>query len=99
MLLCSPLLSFQGDQRGQQQKCMSDLGNSLATRGITFVTNYSETLHDREIRFKNENNVVWVAILGRGLDMFKKVNSWFSLGATDYAYRLCHEVTVTLTRG
>ena len=89
----------QGEQRMQQQKCMADLGNSLGERQITFVTNYSETLHDREIRFKNENNVVWVAILGRGLDMYKKVGSWFSLGASDYSYRKCHEVTVTLTRG
>ena len=52
-----------------------------------------------QIRFKNDNNVVWVAILGRGLDMYKKLPSWFHLGATDYTFRKCHEVTVTLTRG
>ncbi|XP_063677061.1 MIT domain-containing protein 1-like [Bolinopsis microptera] len=88
-----------GDQRTQQQKCMRDLGDSLEERQVTLVTNYSETLHDREIRFKNDNHVVWVAILGRGLDMYKKLPSWFHLGATDYTFRKCHEVTVTLTRG
>ena len=32
-----------------QQKCMRDLGQSLSERNITLVTNYSQTLHDREV--------------------------------------------------
>lgn len=88
-----------GEQRGVQQKCMRDLGQSLEEQNIVFVTNYSETLHDREIRFKNDANVIWVAILGRGLDFYKKTPSWFSLGVYNYGFRKCHECTITLTRG
>ena len=89
----------EGQQRTNQASWLSDLGASLESRNITFITNYSETLHDREIRFKNEDGVVWTVILGRGLDMFKKLPNWNCLGTFDMSFRKCHECTITVTKG
>jgi hypothetical protein len=66
------LVSKQYRAREQQIKQLSEIEHSLKSYGIDLSISYSETLHDREIRFSNG----WTVKIGRGLDYFKptKVN-------------------------
>ncbi|CAL8073202.1 unnamed protein product [Orchesella dallaii] len=52
---------------------------------------FSEVLHDREIRLDNG----WVIKIGRGLDYFKPVDR-LSVGWSDYHFRPCKATTVDI---
>lgn len=75
----------------QQQQWLLTIGKSLLTQGIQLHINYSDTLHDREIRL----DTGWVIKIGRGLDIYKSCEK-FSLGFCDMELRQCHETTVDI---
>ncbi|KAH9496053.1 MIT domain-containing protein 1 [Bulinus truncatus] len=75
----------------QQHEKLQTVGRSLLKHGIQLQINYSETLHDREIRL----DTGWVVKIGRGLDYFKPCER-FNLGFCDLDLRPCHETTVDI---
>ncbi|CAG5135403.1 unnamed protein product [Candidula unifasciata] len=77
-------------QQQQQQKLLS-IGRSLQTCGIQLHINYSNTLHDREIRL----DTGWVIKIGRGLDIYKSCDK-FAIGFCDLELRPCHETTIDI---
>lgn len=79
------------DQYKQHEK-LQELALSLADEGVKLIVQYSETIHDREIRL----NTGWIIKLGRGLDIYKAAPGKFSLGYCDYELRKCHETTVDI---
>ncbi|XP_077518713.1 MIT domain-containing protein 1-like isoform X1 [Amblyomma americanum] len=82
------------DQRDQQSQLerLSQVKASLADHGIALTTEYSDTLHDREIRL----DTGWIIKIGRGLDYFRPTPNKFSLGFFDHDLRACHETTVDI---
>ncbi|XP_050039598.1 MIT domain-containing protein 1-like [Dermacentor andersoni] len=82
------------DQRDQQSQLdrLSQVKGSLADNGITMAIEYSETLHDREIRL----DTGWIIKIGRGLDYFRPTANKFSLGFFDHDLRTCHETTIDI---
>ncbi|XP_037284778.2 MIT domain-containing protein 1 [Rhipicephalus microplus] len=82
------------DQRDQQSQLdrLSQVKASLADYGIVMAIEYSETLHDREIRL----DTGWIIKIGRGLDYFRPVATKFSLGFFDHDLRTCHETTIDI---
>ncbi|XP_075544585.1 MIT domain-containing protein 1-like isoform X2 [Dermacentor variabilis] len=81
----------QRDQQSQLDR-LSQVKTSLADNGITMAIEYSETLHDREIRL----DTGWIIKIGRGLDYFRPTANKFSLGFFDHDLRTCHETTIDI---
>ncbi|GFR58817.1 MIT domain-containing protein 1-like [Elysia marginata] len=77
-------------QQQQHQKLLG-IGKSLQGLGIRLDINYSDTLHDREIRL----DTGWVIKIGRGLDIYKNCEK-FAIGFCDMELRPCHETTVDI---
>eukprot|EP00731_Ephydatia_muelleri_P000723 Em0001g723a len=73
-----------------QASSLRELELSLKEYGVQLVTVYSDTLHDREIRFSNG----WIVKIGRGLDYFQRPAGQSVIGCYDYDLRPCHETTV-----
>ncbi|XP_075923517.1 MIT domain-containing protein 1 isoform X1 [Petromyzon marinus] len=88
------LLTSQDEtgSNGLQEGALLELRQSLQGHNIALNISYSDTLHDREIRFNNG----WIIKIGRGLDYFKKPAGRFSIGYADYDLRPCHETTVDI---
>jgi len=78
-------------KKDEQETALESIKKSLAERSITLTVQYSNTLHDREIKFNNG----WVVKIGRGLDYFKPISK-HSLGYCDMDLRPCHETTVDI---
>lgn len=74
-----------------QNKWLQSLTTSLQTHKIKLQINFSDTLHDREIRL----DTGWVIKIGRGLDIFKACDK-FHIGFCDLDLRHCHETTVDI---
>ncbi|XP_043928109.1 MIT domain-containing protein 1 isoform X2 [Protopterus annectens] len=85
-------LVHQGNGKGQQLSALDDIKKSLMTYGVTLEIAFSNSIHDREIRFNNG----WMVKIGRGLDYFKKTESRFAIGYCDYDLRQCYETTVDI---
>ncbi|XP_043928108.1 MIT domain-containing protein 1 isoform X1 [Protopterus annectens] len=81
-----------GNGKGQQLSALDDIKKSLMTYGVTLEIAFSNSIHDREIRFNNG----WMVKIGRGLDYFKKTESRFAIGYCDYDLRQCYETTVDI---
>lgn len=75
----------------QQDGRLRELAKSLADYGIQLEVEYSDTLHDREIRFNNG----WIIKIGRGLDYFVNCGK-FSIGYCNFNLRHCHETTIDI---
>jgi len=80
-----------GNQQNNQHQWLQSISQSLQSRGIQLNIDYSDTLHDREIRL----DTGWVIQLGRGLDIYKACDK-FSVGYLDFDLRPCHETTVNI---
>merc|ERR1739838_201741 len=74
-----------------QENHLKELQHSLQKRNIALQLNFSDTLHDREIRFDNG----WVIKIGRGLDYFQNIGR-FSIGFSDFDLRPCHKTTIDI---
>ena len=75
-------------------KGLEDLKWSLKSHDIQFEFEFSPTLHDREITLSNG----WFIRSGRGLDIYQKPESWFSIGVNDLNHRPCLETTIAFQR-
>lgn len=73
---------------------LEELKQSLLKADVVFDIEFNANLHDREIRIDNG----WVIKIGRGLDIYEKPDSWFSLGAHDLVPRKCLETKVDIYR-
>ncbi|PAV58844.1 hypothetical protein WR25_08851 [Diploscapter pachys] len=69
----------------------AELSKSLEAREISLKVEYSDSIHDREIRFNNG----WIVKIGRGLDYFKNPGK-YSVGSCDMSLRQCHETTIDI---
>ncbi|CAG7835238.1 unnamed protein product [Allacma fusca] len=82
------------DDFGNQQKRLDSIAKScmnIQGRHLLLGIQYSDSLHDREIRFDNG----WVVKIGRGLDFFKPKDR-YTVGFTDFDFRPCKETTVDI---
>jgi ATP-dependent Lon protease len=73
---------------------LEEVKQSLLELDVELVVEVNEHMHDREIRIDNG----WVVKIGRGLDMYQKPESWFSLGSFDQSLRKCLETKVDVFR-
>jgi len=85
------LTTKEEESQKSQENAFREMTDSLDKRSICLKVNYSNTLHDREIRF---NNGILIKI-GRGLDYFKACPK-FSIGYINLDLRLCHETLVDI---
>lgn len=81
-------------QQAEFQDKMDDLKQSLLDLDILLDVKINPNIHDREIRLDNG----WMIKIGRGIDFYQKPNSWFEIGATDFALRKCLETKVDIFR-
>ncbi|KAK3599537.1 hypothetical protein CHS0354_006672 [Potamilus streckersoni] len=89
------LLTGSENEHGQnmsQKDKLGELARSLKNFKVTLEVSYSDTLHDREIRFNNG----WIVKIGRGLDIYKAAEGKFSIGFCDLDLRQCRETTVDI---
>jgi len=82
-------------QQAEASDRFAQLQASAEPAGIVFTWEFSDTIHDREIRFDNG----WVVKIGRGLDFYQKPDNWFSVGSADMTLRPCLETKVDIFRG
>ncbi|XP_037086902.1 MIT domain-containing protein 1-like isoform X2 [Pollicipes pollicipes] len=83
--------SDPGDEHAQKAR-LTEICTSMADFGVKLIVNYSDTLHDREIRLDSG----WIIKIGRGLSYFKPPAGKFCLGFNDFDLRPCHETTVDI---
>ncbi|XP_056011498.1 MIT domain-containing protein 1-like isoform X2 [Ostrea edulis] len=80
------------DLQAQQHEKLGKISESLQKHNIKMIVKYSDTLHDREIRF----DTGWVVKIGRGLDIYKAAEGKFAIGFSDFDLRPCHKTTVDI---
>ncbi|KAK4470799.1 hypothetical protein MN116_006319 [Schistosoma mekongi] len=77
----------------EQIEKFGHLKDDLEKHNINFEWTFSDTLHDREIRFDNG----WIVKIGRGLDYFRRPEHKFcGLGVHDYEFRSCSATTIDI---
>ena len=81
-------------QRKEAEEKLKLIGASLLEHGIKLNLKFSDTLHDREIRLDNG----WTIQIGRGFDIYQKLDNWFSVGTSDLEMRPCMETRVDILR-
>jgi len=88
-------LTTSADNLEQQQEITSKINEmkaSLREYQVDLHLDFNENLHDREIRLNNG----WVIKIGRGLDIYTKPTSKFSIGYCDLELRPCLETNVDI---
>ena len=82
------------DQQREATASFEDLAQSLRDLGVSFTYEFKDknVMHDRQIRLSNG----WIVKIGRGLDLYQKPDSWFSIGANDMDLRPCMETIVDI---
>jgi ATP-dependent Lon protease len=81
-------------QRKEAEEKLKMIGASLLDHGIKLNLQFSDTIHDREIRLDNG----WTIQIGRGFDIYQKLDNWFSVGISDFEMRPCLETKVDIFR-
>lgn len=81
-------------QKAEAEEKLRLVASSLVDHGIKLNLKFDEHLHDREIRLDNG----WVVKIGRGLDVYQKLDNWFTVGASDLEMRPCMETKVDIYR-
>jgi ATP-dependent Lon protease len=71
---------------------LDDVRQSLLELDIALEVLVKEHIHDREIKIDNG----WHIKIGRGLDIYQKPDSWYSVGAYDQSLRKCLETKVDI---
>lgn len=91
------LLTGADDETQQRENMLifEQLADSLLENGVTLSVQYSELLHDREIKINNG----WNIKMGRGLDYFQSLSgNFFQVGANDLDLRPCLETNFDFYR-
>lgn len=86
--------SDDATQRKEAEEKLKMIAASLLDHGIKLNVKFSDTLHDREIRLDNG----WTIQIGRGFDIYQKLDNWFSIGTSDLEMRPCMETKVDIFR-
>ena len=73
-----------------QEHSIHTLVEALEDEALDVLVN--KNLHDREIKIDNG----WTIKIGRGLDIYQKPDSWFSIGVYDQALKKCRETNVDI---
>jgi ATP-dependent Lon protease len=81
-------------QRKEAEEKFKMIGASLLDHGIKLNIQFSDTLHDREIHLDNG----WTIQIGRGFDIYQKLDNWFSIGTSNLEMRPCMETKVDVFR-
>ncbi len=81
-----------GESSDDVDSRLETLRRDLQSRNIAFNWRRDPNLHDREIRFDNG----WVVKIGRGLDIYKKPESWVSVEASDFTLRHCRQTKIDI---
>jgi ATP-dependent Lon protease len=81
-------------QKTDAEEKLRLIASSLVDHGIKLNLKFDENLHDREIRLDNG----WVIKIGRGLDLYQKLDNWFTVGTSDFDLRPCMETKVDIYR-
>lgn len=81
-------------QKAEAEEKFNILKASLADLGVVLSVTFSPTIHDREVRLDNG----WKIKIGRGFDIYQKPDSWFEIGASNFALRPCLETKVDIFR-
>ena len=71
---------------------IEELKQSLLEVDVVLNVKMNENMHDREIRIDNS----WIIKIGRGLDLYQKPESWFSIGTNDLSLRRCLETKIDI---
>ena len=71
-----------------------DIKQSLLDLDVELDVQIKEHIHDREIKIDNG----WSIKIGRGLDIYQRPDSWYSVGAYDQGLRKCLETKVDIFR-
>lgn len=82
------------EQEKELSEKFEELRDSLAQDRIVFTYNFEDAQHDRWI----ESDTGWRIVLGRGLDIFQKPESKFTLGFVDQTKRRCKATTITYSK-
>ena len=88
------LITCYDEQTNVQEmtEALKDLQQSLLELDVILEIKVNENLHDREIRIDNG----WTIKIGRGLDFFQKMESWYGVGANDLSLRKCLETSIDI---
>jgi ATP-dependent Lon protease len=82
------------EQKQKNELKFEELKKALTKKGIDFNYDFSDSIHDRYI----ETNDGWKIMLGRGLDIFQKPESWFDLDKDDYKKRKCRATVISYNK-
>lgn len=76
------------DQKDEIEDSFAQIADNLFEYGITFNYEFSNILHDREIKLNNG----WAIKMGRGLDYFQSLSgNYLQIGVNDMDLRPCLE--------
>jgi ATP-dependent Lon protease len=73
---------------------LEEVQQGAANKKINFAYTFDPTKHDRSI----STDTGWRITLGRGLDIFHRIESRFSLGFIDQTQRKCKETNIIFNR-
>jgi ATP-dependent Lon protease len=83
-------------QKKENNLIFDQIANNLFDHDIEFRYEFSEVLHDREIRMNNG----WNIKMGRGLDYFQSLGgNYFQVGTNDLDLRPCLETSFDFYKG
>lgn len=79
------------DQKNEMENSFAQIADNLFEYGIIFKYDFSNTLHDREIKLSNG----WAIKMGRGLDYFQSLSgNYLQIGVNDMDLRPCLETNL-----
>lgn len=82
-------------QKNENILAFDQVADNLFDHGIAFRVQFSDTLHDREIKLSNG----WNIKMGRGLDYFQSLaGNYFQIGVSDFDLRPCLETSFDFYR-
>ena len=81
-------------QKAEVEEKLEMLQGSLRQNRIEFKWKFSPVIHDRVVKLDNG----WVIKIGRGLDIYQRPETWFSVGSSDFDLRPCMETMADIYR-
>jgi ATP-dependent Lon protease len=76
------------EQERENKFAFEQIADSLFENDIEFTFDFSDTIHDRQIKTSNG----WRIVMGRGLDYFQSLaGNFMQIGANDQSLRACLE--------
>jgi len=73
------------------KEAFKEMADSPESLGIIFTYEFVDNTHDRSIEMDNG----WKIVLGRGLDIYQKTNTWYDIAKYYQEKRLCKGGEIT----